>query len=239
MSQEHHVSFEELNYFIDGQLSSNERMQVLDVLKKDDELSRILCELQRNDESILIAYSKIPEPTYNPFTTATRKKKYKYLALVASMLVIISSVFSWRLTVHTLNPAPPAIMELNQLGNVPPESNKVLIHISKMDDGSINIALDKAEALLQDKNNTSLQVEIIANASGLGVLRKQSPYAPRIASLVQKHHNISFKACGIAMQAAKLKEGKEVELLPEAEKVPAALDEILLRLKKHWTYFKV
>jgi len=40
------------------------------------------------------------------------------------------------------------------------------------------------------------------------------------------------------MHAAKMEEGTAVKLLPEAEKIPAALDEILKQLKENWIYFK-
>jgi len=236
MSKENTVSFEELNYFIDGQLTRSERAKILDALKKDDVLSKSMCELQRNNEFVQLSYSHIPEPDQNPYLTATKRSGRQLFAIAASLLILLSSTISWQLQSYLMNNQQPNIMELSQLGDALPKSNKVLIHVSEMDDKRIKKALDTTEELLT--NNKQVRVEIIANTSGLSLLRKNSPYAARISSLSNQYSNVKFKACGIAMQAAKLKEGKEINLLPEAEKVPAALDEILHHLKENWAYFK-
>ena len=81
-----------------------------------------------------------------------------------------------------------------------------------------------------------MQLKFVANAEGLAVLRENSPYADRIKLLSEQYNNVEFLACGIAMKTAQLKEKKEVVLLPEAKKIPAALNEILERLEAGWTY---
>lgn len=238
MNKDDNISFDELNYLIDGQISQSERARVLDKLKKDDDLSKTLCELQRNDEFVSLSYAQIPEPKYNPYHAATRKKGRNFSAIAASLLIVLSASISWQINSYVSSNKVPDIMSLTELGNYIPNSKKVLIHVSEMNDESIKSALDKTEVLL-NKNKDNIQVEIIANENGLALLRNTSPYANRIKSLSNNFHNLKFKACGIAMNVAKLKEGKDVELLPEAEKVPAALDEILKRLKERWSYFKV
>ncbi len=106
-----------------------------------------------------------------------------------------------------------------------------------MDDKQIQRALDKIENLLNA--NKRIKIDIIATENGLVMLRKNFPYASRIKLLAKKYPNIKFKACGVAMTIAKLKEGKNIILVPEAEKIPAALDAILQHLKDNWAYFKV
>lgn len=236
MTKENSVTFEELNYFIDGQLTRSERVKVLDDLKKDNELSKSLCELQRNDEFVLLTYSHIPEPGKNPFLAATKQSGRNLFAIAAMLLVIVSSTLSWKIHNYLKHDQQPNIMELSQLGKNLPKSNKILIHVSEMDDDRINRVFETTEKLLA--NNSQVHIEIVASTSGLSMLRKNSPYATRISALSKQHSNVKFKACGIAMHAAQLSEGKKILLLPEAEKVPAALDEILKQLKHNWAYFK-
>jgi intracellular sulfur oxidation DsrE/DsrF family protein len=236
MSQDKHISDEQLNAFIDRQLTTDERVQVLDALKKDDELSKKLCELQRNDEFSVMAYNTIPEPSKSPYDSAIQKSQRRHFALVAGMLVIISLATGWQLHQLINTKTLPQIGEISQLDPSTLRSDKIILHISVLDGERINKALDKAEALLKDKRNRHLQLEIVANADGVRMLGTGSPYANRIASLSGTYKNVSFKACGIAMQAVKLKQGKDMTLLPEVEKVPAALDQILKRLKGGWVY---
>ena len=230
------VTFEELNYFIDGLLTQGERVKVLHELKKDNELSKSLCELQRNDEFVLLSYSQVPEPEKNPYTAVIKPREHKFFAIAATLLIIVSSTFGWQINNVMMNHQQPGIMELSQLEEETPKNKKVLIHVSKMDDVRINHVFDITEKLLSD--NPQIQIEIIANTSGLAMLRKNSPYATRIGALSRQYSNIKFKACGIAIQAAQQAEGNKIPLLPEAEKVPAALDEILKQLSNHWTYYK-
>ena len=84
-----------------------------------------------------------------------------------------------------------------------------------------------------------MDLEVVVNAQGLGLLRDNSPYASKVKKLVSDYDNIAFLACGQAKENARLKEGRDIELLPEAVQVPAALDLILSRIKKGWLYVKV
>jgi len=237
MNEKDSISFNELNSFIDDQLTRNERARVLDILKKDDELSKSLCELQCNDEYVLISYSNIPEPKYNPYKAAIKLKGRKYFAIAASILILLSASISWQLKSYVDGMPTSHIMELSQLEDIIPDNKKILIHISDMNEVNIKSALDKTENLLNNKQD-KIQIEIIANASGLAMLRQSSPYAKRIKKIAGQFNNVKFKACGLAMHAAKMEEGMAVKLLPEAEKIPAALDEILKQLKENWIYFK-
>jgi len=236
MSHNNQDNHENLNAFIDGQLATDERMQVFDALKRDESLSATLCELQRNDELIALTYGNIPSSKYDPYVSATRFSQRKKQMLAASILFILSTIIGWQFHAQFSMEPKTNIKDIAQVNFGTLDNNKVLIHISTMDAKRIEMALNKAESLLSTKKH--IQLEIVANAEGLGLLRNNSPYADRIQKISQQHKNISFKACGIAMKTAKLKEGNEIKLLPEAEKVPAALDQILQRLKLGWLYIK-
>jgi len=137
--------------------------------------------LKSNDELVLISYSNIPEPKYNPYKAATKLKGRKFFAIAASILILLSASISWQLKSYVDDMPTNHIMELSQsqLEDIIPDNKKILIHISDMNELHIKSALDKTEKLLNNKKD-KIQIEIIANASGLAMLRQSSPYAERI-----------------------------------------------------------
>ena len=236
MSHNQNDQNENLNAFIDGQLATDERIQVYESLKSDEKLSIALCELQRNDELLSLAYNNIPKPARDVYAAATKFSQGKKQMMVAGLLVLLSAVFGWQF--HLVFNAKPGenIQDISYLNSQNLQNRKVIIHVSKMDPDRINTALDKAESLLDQEKG--IKLEVLANAEGIGLLRMNSPYASRIESLSKKYTNLSFKACGIALKTAELKEGHDIKLLPEVDKVPAGLDQILNRLKTGWLYIK-
>jgi len=231
-----HNQNENLNAFIDGQLATDERIQVYESLKNDEKLSIALCDLQRNDDLISLAYNNIPKPRFDPYATATKFSQRKKQMMAAGLLIILSAVFGWQFHLAFNTRPGENIQDIAYLDSEHLQNRKVLIHVSKMDPDRIEIALAKAESLLQSEKG--LQLEVLANAEGIGLLRTGSPYANRIKNLSAQHTNISFKVCGMALQSAELKEGNDIKLIPEAEKVPTGLDQILKRLKLGWLYVK-
>lgn len=160
--------------------------------------------------------------------------------VVVFAMLVVGGVLGWLL--HESKPQPPtlAFTSLAQLNTKYPSDNKILIHINAMDNTRIIRALNDTEQLLNNAKMTGnpLKVEVVANESGLGMLQKGSPYARRIHQIAVKYKNVSFLACGVAMETASLKEGHPIKLIPDAHKIHAALEQILLRLKEGWLYVK-
>jgi len=173
--------------------------------------------LKSDDEYVLISYSNIPEPKYNPYKAATKLKGRKFFVTAASILILLSASISWQLKSYLDGMPTNHIMELSQLENILPDNKKILIHIKS--------ALDKTERLLNNKQD-KIQIEIIANASGLAMLRQSSPYAERIKKIAGQFNNVKFKACGLAMHSAKMEEGIAVNYYLRQRKYP-----------QHWMRF--
>lgn len=81
-----------------------------------------------------------------------------------------------------------------------------------------------------------LQVEFLANGSGLHLLRVGgSPYAARIADLQRAHSNLRLLACHEAMERMH-ERGLNVVLLPNVEVAPSAEGQLAQRLTQGWRY---
>lgn len=235
------ITEEQLNAFVDGELDNTDEARILLALKKDSTLAAEICEIQQQTDLIFLAYHNINIPDERSNKSPT--KKYSafntWQSLAASVVLTLSITASLFVGFTKNDSIEDNFLKTSEMNVQDVNSKKILIHINSMNADHIKQALDKSEQLLvKKKNSQGFKLEIVANAAGLGLLRKDSPYSDRVKFISEHNENVEFLACGIAMENARLKEGKEVQLLPEAEKIPAALDQILKRIKGGWTYVK-
>jgi len=244
MSHDKRFSDEQLNALIDNELNVEEQNEVQLAISNDPALQAKYAALCRTKELIMQAYAEVPQPIVN---IQNRMPWLNRPLLASSFLAIAASVFLllWvykgsLLDTFLPHENSPYIKTAAEFNASKPQSETILFHISTTDANRVNAVLQKAELLLETarRENTPLQLEIVANVEGLNILRKGSPYANEISALSNQFANVKFLACGIAKKTAELKEGKPIELLPEAIDIPAALDQILNRLKDGWTYVK-
>jgi len=113
--------------------------------------------------------------------------------------------------------------------------------VSSSDPVRFGAALDGVERLLRTSRAEGrvVQVEIVANTEGLNLLRAdRSPYAARLRHLAHRYDNVRILACSRTIEKFRLM-GVDVRLLPEAEVIPGALEQIVTRLQEGWVYIKV
>lgn len=231
------ISDERLNALIDNELDLEEKERLLYALTCDDVLQQRYQKLRRVKEAVIQSYQNVPQPINTPTNHKAAFNRFT-LGFASAALLLVGVSAGWVLGHHIQNNTRPPIETVSDIDPTKPKSEKILLHISSTNKARVEAVLQKAEALLRNAQQThsELRVEIVANSEGLNILRKGSPYAGEISMLSKHYHNVKFLACGIAKKTAALKEGKPIELLPEAKDIPAALDEILSRLKQGWTY---
>lgn len=119
---------------------------------------------------------------------------------------------------------------------------KAIYHISTADPDKLRGALDEIEILLSvyAKSGRTLNLEIIANAEGLNLLRADtSPASERVHAMQQDYKNVKFLACGKTIERLQLKTNMQaVPLLPGVAVVPSALDQVILRMQTGWSYIR-
>jgi intracellular sulfur oxidation DsrE/DsrF family protein len=231
---------EQLNAFIDEQLDNNTCARLLKDMQEDHELAERINQLQYSKDMLRLAYSDLPQPACQ---MPVKKSELNWFSagIAASILFVLSVGAGW--FGHTQLSAPsnaPSFGSLAQFNPAKDKNERILLHISSKDEKRILNVLDTTERLLTERENSHrpVQLEIVANAEGIAMLREGSPYQQRIHAITMQHRNVSFYACGHAMENARLKEGKEVQLIPEANKVNAALEQIIKRLKLGWAYIR-
>ena len=247
MTNKNDVSNELLNAYLDNELDSDERAEIMTALENDSALSGRLCELRNIKELTQFAYS-VPSSGHNQSKPWKYGRRFSAFAIAASLFMAVGSLVGWfahdHLTTGSMIRADRGQIYFDDSqARLPLEvdQKKVILHVDTAEPERLAVALDSAEDLLvaSASEGNMLELEIIANARGLDLLRVgTSPYAERITELSEKYDNLSILACNRAIQ--RLQDmGVKVQLVPEAGVAPSALDQIVNRLKQGWVYIKV
>ena len=247
MTNKNDISNELLNAYLDNELDSEERAEIMAALENDAAMARRLCELRNTKELTQFAYSMIPS-RQSKDTDWKYGKQYMSLAIAATLFLTVGALVGWfahdELDVNSVvRGGQQQMVSDSSLTSLPleAEQKKVILHVDTGNAERLKAALDSAEDLLVTSatNGNPLELEIIANADGLDLLRVDTAfYADRISELSEKYDNLSILACSRAIK--RLQDlGVKVQLVPEAGIAPSALDQIVHRLKQGWVYIKV
>lgn len=250
MKHEDTISEEQLNAFIDGELDSEDRARILEAIQGDPILKASACELRTVQELVRHAYDF-------PMTAESRRCAPAMggwgKAVAASLLLTTGALLGWVGHGQTTESRLQAMYwdEQNSFQSASivqaaekPGNKKVLVHLNTSDLAKVKEALDTAEQMLRTyaATNQPAEMEIVANAGGLDLLRvSQSAYADRVRDLQNQYLNVHFLACQTAMDRVRREQGIDVsgDLLPGVGVTPSALDQVLDRLREGWVYIKV
>lgn len=227
------ISDERLNAFIDNQLGTQDYDEILAAIAQDGDLGQRLCALRTAKEMVRHAYGHAPE---------ARRKPNRHLpiwggALAASLTLAVGLLLGWHgHHVATTLEAPTSIASWAD-GLFANEPTRILIHLDNSRTEEMIAALDLTEAYLA--KSSSARIEIIANNTGLDLLRvSTTSYAERIHTLKLHHQQVAFIACGQTI--ARLRGvGQDVSLLPEAAVTKTAIEHVAGRVQQGWTYLKI
>ena len=131
---------------------------------------------------------------------------------------------------------PDGYQPIALAGEVDP--HKIVLHLDTNEAARLVAALDLAERLMLVHGEAG-RVEIVANSSGLSLLRTEgNAERERITRLAANHANLKFVGCGQTL-ARMRHDGVKIDLLPQVEVAPTGLGEILGRMREGWVYVKV
>lgn len=222
-----------LNALVDGELSHEERERLLREIETDEYSNDELCRLRRTKELVNHAFrdAEPPQPTRKP---APRRDLHRFgLALAASLLLCLGFGAGW---FASSGFAPANDPQLTRLATQP---TKVILHISSNEPMKQVQALDRAESLLREYAGRDAEIELVANSSGIDLLRADTtPYGQRIRSLMDHYQHLHLVACQNTLQKLQAA-GLRVVLLDDTEVAGSAVEHIVMRLQQGWTYVKI
>lgn len=237
-------SDEHLNAFIDDQVSTNEKAEILDAIRHDNELSQRVCELQKIQNMVQLSYQSIDVPEHhagkvNNFQT----KKINWFA-AASFILFFGGIIGWftHQAINSERLIDIADLTLHPVTHNDSEQWKLMLHVSTAEPHRLDIVLSEAESLLKEYSNSSrkLKLEILANSEGLAlVTNKGESYNQKLQVLQQKYKNLAVLVCGETLHRVQKKQGKKLELLPDTRIVPSAINQIVKRQQNGWSYIRI
>lgn len=230
---------EQINAYVDDQLSNEVKAEILKKSQDNEQLSESICQTRVIKEMVKLSYQTPPEHYSNKQTGAHRTSYFQY-GIVASLFLLLGSVAGWSGANFYANPLfNNSASQQIQLNSDTINTHQVLLHIATDEPSRVDSALDNAEKLLASNNmDEQFQLQILINADGIKILQENnSPYIDRIRALAGQHENVSFLACQRSIERQQLK-GIEVHLVKEANVIPEALEAIVKRLNQGWVYIR-
>ncbi len=225
---------DELHAFVDGQLDSARRERLLAAMEMDEGLREQVCGLRRTKEWLHLAFEEARPPRHRVERPGGRWPRLGGLAAGLMLFLAVGFTAGW-----CLRPVPEAGVSSVVLQDVAASGYRVVLHIAEADPAKFEAVLDDAEQLLRQYREQGIEVEVLANAGGLDMLRVDvSPYATRVARMMSEYDNLTFIACSNAVKRV-LERGQKPLLINGTHTDTTAIDHVIQRLREGWSYIKV
>lgn len=227
---------------LDDELPADERRRVLEEVRRDPSLRQRLHEYRRVRELVRTAFYEAGD------TDGTQRRRWPTWSrsIAAGVLLVLGFAIGWTVhqrpgdtSVSQFAVANPSLHSLTRSAAAHPDGLHAILHVSSNNPADMETALDEAEMLLSSyrHEHKKLQLEVLANSSGLDLFRSDvSHFGRRIARMEKKYPNVSFLACRRTLERLRLEKKIQPHLLPGVRVVPSALDQILMRLNEGWVY---
>ena len=244
MTRDHHISDEFLNAYLDGELSSSDEAYLLSRLRHDTDLNRRLCQLQRVQNMLQLAYHEDGMPMQKEPIIEKSIERRPFIAIAASVLLLIGAVGGWLSHTHLNKPQGLLQLATDVRTNKPQADGpwRLMLHVNTGDTYRYNVVLDETERLLKTASDKKedVTIQILSNASGLKLLEdNQSSHAQRLRRLYKQYDNLILTACGQTLKRLKAENKPEPKLLATTKIVPSAVQEVIAKQKQGWTYIRI
>jgi intracellular sulfur oxidation DsrE/DsrF family protein len=231
-----YIDEQTLGAFVDGQLDAAQRSSVIQAMDKDPEVREQVYQLRRSKDLMKLGFDSA-RPT-GPATAKGKTPVRRYAIGAAASFAMLAVGFSagtlgyYCMRYLDSQTSTPALAAQQQ-------ANRVVLHIGDADPRHFSAALNYVDRFLKENAASGGQIEVVANAGGLDLMRADlSPYEQRVLALINRHNNVHFIACANAIRNLEL-QGIEPRILKDVDTEQSALDHIVDRLQSGWTYIEV
>lgn len=237
MTKLHNSPAENLHAYIDGELSVEEREAFEEAMQLDESLKEEVCELRKIKQQMLEHYQKIEVPPMPKLEQKPSDRMQRYWPIAASLFLAFGVGFlaAKDMPLNSVSPGSGVVLKVaeNQ------QNDKVILHIDSDQPNRVNALLQKASTMLQNQPPGAhpVQVEIVANDHGIDLFEKGNHNRAAIIALLAKYDNLKLVACERALER-RAQSGHPVQLIDHVESDRPALDEIVDKMRKGWTYYR-
>ena len=236
MSLDNNYSDEKLQLFVDDEMNSSDRAEFMEAISNNDELSNRVCEIIQLKDALRLAYSEPPKSAHGTSHQDTAFQSRGWLnAAAAVLLLAVGTLGGWTLYPQFGTSNEPASMAVAE------NQENIILHISKSDPEQFTAALDYAEKFLTEHQAQGHQIDVVAHAGGLDMMRADaSPIKEQIVAMMDKYDNVHFIACAGAIKMYTKKNGVAPVIIQGVGTDYTAFDHIVGRLQGGgWKYIKV
>ncbi len=226
---------DELLYaFIDGQLDTATRESIVMAMDRDSDLRDRVYRVRRTKDLINIAFEDAE--SRHEDKVQRRGSWLQHSRAVAASLAATALLLGAGLLGYELAPQQPTP---TQFSSQALDSKQIVLHIGDSDATHFAATLAYAEEFLHQHERSGAQVDVVANAGGLDLLRKGiSPYQQRVLAMMAAYDNISFIACANSLRNLR-RQGVTPDLIADVKTDATAVDHIVQRVVEGWTYIKM
>ena len=184
MSMGDRYSDEKLQLFIDNEMNNSDRAEIMEAINNDDDLSNRVCEPLQLKDAVRLAYSEPPESGQGTAHRGTALHTRIWLNTAAAVLFLaIGTAGGWMLYPQFGGSNAATNMAATQQS----QKENIILHISKSDPTQFTAALDYAEQFLTEHQAQGHQVDVVAHAGGLDMMRADaSPIKEQIVAMMAK-----------------------------------------------------
>lgn len=229
---------DDLHRHIDGELDPKARDDLQDLLLQNPAVAQRVRAYQSVDEAVREAFDTLEPPASRVANEPVRLKRSGIAA--AALLLPVVFLAGW--FGHSLLGGSEIHEPLTAGINLPVQGQEhlnTLFHIDVDDKSVMHGLLDRTEAILAAYADPDVQVEVVANAAGLNLLRADtSAFAPRVREMMDKYDNLTFVACANSIERLR-ERGVDVQLIDRTHARSTAIDHVVARLRDGWTYIKI
>lgn len=232
MNADNRYSDELINAFVDGELTHEERVELLESATLSDSLKQRICDAQYLKERVQDAYPETIVAEHDP-----RRRRFfgHAIAAVAGGVSVLTGL-------RVLDKSEPGVVSLAESKpELQHNQSRVVFHISSDDTELADELLNQVEIVLQDYaiNSKPIRVDVVANNEGLRLLQLgRSPFPERIRKLDEKYQNLMFAACGNTIDRFRKRFDEPIEILPEAVIIHSGISFVARRQQQGWSYIK-
>jgi intracellular sulfur oxidation DsrE/DsrF family protein len=234
----------DINAFVDGELTPEERIEVLDALQHDPDLAREACELSNLKSQLQLAYANPPGLS----ACNVARGRPSWLAVAASVVMLAVGLLGGWIVGNEQAPSKDrlVLLDADGRGQAPAtadsDETRIVFQLTTPDQFTAAELLDDVEQMLDTykQEGKPLRVEIVSNGEGLDFLRESmSMFKDRIHEMSQHYANLTFVACKNTIHRVEVQNGVEVRIVPDAEIINSGVDYVVKRQREGWIYIRV
>ena len=240
MNDPEYIDDQLLSAFVDGEIDASNQEAVIKAMETTPEVRERVYRLRRAKDLMKLGFGDASAPSSDTGKSRGRTWKLFSTGMAASVAALAVSFGAGMLGHQYYSGQESGNSNQTVAAVTHQQTDKVILHIRESDPKQFAAALAYAEQFLQQHESQGHQIDVVAHAGGLDMMREDvSMLKAQIIDMMEKHNNVHFIACANAISILRSK-GTEPEIIKGVTTDSTAFDHIVGRLQSGgWKYVRV